>query len=497
LNETFLFTAIGDIQGRWDAVTSAVSFVLAVALAWGLWRWGKRSGVLMILTISALALGAMAGINLIAVDKGVDPKPHRVNTAVQPVFHLSSTKENLFVVFLDRAVGAALPDVLEKDPQLKEGLKGFIFYPNTISFAHNTMLGSPALFGGYEYTADAMNARTHETDAKKINEALTLLPKIFGEAGYRVTFTDPSYANLVPNPPDLTPFENLKNVKAENIKGDNTTLLLKSLHLNQDQLPEHQRFEYDILERFSLYRIAPPWLRYRIYRNGEWWNANATDISFGVIMNSYANLAFLPQLTSVDSTGPTLNIMENETTHDTGAFGPDFQPTPWAIPVPPADLERFGDEESAQIVYNLGGSIKALEVWFQTLKSADLWDRTKIILVADHGVAFHSDKIREGGFTRFNPLLMVKEFGANAPFQVSDQFMTNADVPEILTRSLGGASNPWTGKPLSSDPKNGRLFVHVGPSWPPSMTATSFGIDQTWELTEKSIFTHDGWKEVK
>ena len=61
--------------------------------------------------------------------------------------------------------------VLKEKPELAEKFDGFTYYPNTISFGTATNLGSPALFGGYEYTPERINQRSTETLAVKHNEA--------------------------------------------------------------------------------------------------------------------------------------------------------------------------------------------------------------------------------------------------------------------------------------------------------------------------------------
>ena len=52
------------------------------------------------------------------------------------------------------------------------------------------------MLGGYEYAPWNMNKRTDTLLKDKINESLTLLPRLFSEAGWRVSITDPSLANM-------------------------------------------------------------------------------------------------------------------------------------------------------------------------------------------------------------------------------------------------------------------------------------------------------------
>ena len=494
MNRTFDFTTDNAVRSRWDWLTSPLALVLAMGGAAAVWRFAKRSWIRSGLILSMTALAATGLVTLVAVGQSPAPSPPVQKAALEPVFHVSPTQPNLFVVFLDRAVGAALPGILAKDPGLRSELDGFVYYPNTLSFGQCTILGAPELFGGYEYTPDAINARVGEPLVQKFNEALKVLPAVFGHAGYRVTFSDPSYANLQLDPPDVGIFRGMENVTALNLKGNYTDLFLKEFGLQQAQLPEHQRFDYDILERFSLFRIAPPFLRYYLYRNGVWWHANKVNNTFETIMNSYSNLYFLPGLTTVDSIQPTLNILVNETTHADGSFGADFKPTPWEIEVPPEDLNRFGNEVDSITAYNLGACLKALVPWFQKLKSAGVWDKTKIVIVADHGMSFGGGVFSDREFARFNPLLLVKDFGDTGGLATSPSFMSNADVPAILAQALGGAVNPATGKRLTSEGKNGKLFVHDAFPSPSGHRPDGFNFQHNWELTEKSVFTKDGWK---
>ena len=51
------------------------------------------------------------------------------------------------------------------------------------------------------------------------------------------------------------------------------------------------------------------------------------------------------------------------------------------------------------------------------------------------------------------PLLMVKDFGATE-FTVSDEFMTNADVPTLASQGLiENPVNPFTGKAINMNEK--------------------------------------------
>ena len=112
--------------------------------------------------------------------------------------------------------------------------------------------------------------------------------------------------------------------------------------------------------------------------------------------------------------------------------------------------------------------------WFDYLRENGLYDNTRIIIVADHGYFLGqfdymlNDNIKamtvksDNNFDAesFAPVLMVKDFGATG-FNVSSDFMTNADTPYLATEGIiDNPTNPFTGNPLimSSDYK-GTMFI--------------------------------------
>ena len=136
-------------------------------------------------------------------------------------------------------------------------------------------------------------------------------------------------------------------------------------------------------------------------------------------------------------------------------------------------------------------ALRAIGDWIAYLKENDVYDNTRIILVSDHGRGLdHFDSMLfENGIDVeiFNPLLLVKDFGATE-YQVSDEFMTNADVPTLAVSDLiDHPTNPFTGKRISSDEK----YAH------PQRITTS----RLWSLDENhgNVFdTSDGeWYDVK
>ncbi len=93
-----------------------------------------------------------------------------------PEIPLSRQGKNVVFFMLDRSIGYFIPFMMAERPELAEKFDGFTYYPNTLSFGTHTNEAAPALFGGYEYTPDRINARGDVSLAEKHDEALRLLP---------------------------------------------------------------------------------------------------------------------------------------------------------------------------------------------------------------------------------------------------------------------------------------------------------------------------------
>lgn len=141
--------------------------------------------------------------------------------------------------------------------------------------------------------------------------------------------------------------------------------------------------------------------------------------------------------------------------------------------------------------------------YFEFLKRNDLFDNTRIIVVSDHGhklnqlddLVLNNNKSNYLLISRFFPLLMVKDFNSKY-FNVSDEFMTNADVPFLATKNLiSNPKNPFTGKKITSkENKVGKQYIVTGNNWNVSKNnGTKFKAD-IWYSVHTNIWNKNNWK---
>ena len=403
-----------------------------------------------------------------------------------PSFILSAEGRNVMVLMLDRAPSYLVPIIFEELPYLYEQFDGFTFYPNTISFGNRTKFAAPALFGGYDYTPAAINADSGKTLAQKQNEALSVMPVMFRDEGYSVTLLDPPFAGYK-TPGDIGVFTGplYEGIKAYHAK----TVMVDSYYKFeeiQDGIWRRNFFCY------SIFKISPLYIQATVYDEGRYNQPQETfnpeegftmpqtgfdrSSSWGVetgFMSSYEFLNSLPEITVVSGdSGNTFMYLDNDTAHDVMLLQtPDYIPYQYVDnhAYDEAHEARFDDPVNGYYLdmstYNnmkhYSGNAAAyigLGRYFDYLREMGVWDNTRIIIVADHGIA-NTEANMFGGqldmgsmcIDAYNPVLMVKDFG-DSGFKTDYSFMTNADVPYLAVRGLiDDPVNPFTGTPITPE----------------------------------------------
>ena len=454
------------------------------------------------ITKTILVVGILTVMGIGAYDSALVWRSYRwymgsiaASSEDMPVIPLSKDGQNVVVIMLDRAMGTQVPYIFDEKPELKEQFDGFTYYPNTISYGAYTNFGAPALYGGYEYTPENMNARPDESLESKHNEALKVMPYIFGDKDYEVTICDPSYAGYKWIP-DLSIYDERPEFNCYITNGkfnyfENETTSVSSARMNEIR---NRNFFC-----FSLMKVSPLVLQETLYDGGIYNEAasvsgdtegaiNAAALvqhtdgiskSTGysqVFLESYPVLQKLPEITSVnDGSKNTFLMMSNDTTHSPCLLQePDY--------VPALNVDNTVYDYDMGRRYSLNGRIMDMSYeyqvthyhvnmaayiqlgqWFDYLREMGVYDNTRIILVSDHGrnIGQFNVKCEGEDMELFMPLLMVKDFNATG-FTVSEDFMTNADTPIIATSGLiDNPENPFTHKPLTSEYKNGPQMIFL------------------------------------
>lgn len=367
---------------------------------------------------------------------------------IESVFHLSKSKKNVVILFLDRATGTFFPYALEQLSELKEQFKGFVYYPNTVSFSSNTSAAFPPMIAGYEYTQEKMNARSSELLVDKHNEASLMLPTLFAEAGYDITISDSPLPNYSWSG-DLSAFNSLDNAKVVELNGS-----YRNRYMNDASivLGDLDNITYREARNFSLLQVLPPVLRNSF---NESFRTKNTIMSFeaDAFINNFSTLYYLRELTAFDSFDNQYVFFGNDTTHspiylDSGFLKPAAKGT--------GAILRYStsDDSVAMHFSTFVASLKQVGLWLDYLRDNGVYDNTRIIVVSDHGARSNLAE----GFERagFEPLLLFKDFNSNDDIVYDSTFMTNADTNFLARQNLGiSGINPFTGNELKVDKADG------------------------------------------
>lgn len=424
------------------------------------------------------------------------------NDGFSPKYHLSRNHKNVMIFMLDRFESAYFPYILKDEPGLKEKLDGFTYYPNTISANGHTLMGSPGVYGGYDYTPYEMNKRSGELLKDKHNEALLLLPKILSEEkGFEAYISDLSWANYS-YISDMTFAENLPDIHPFSVMGRYSSDFKKECMKSGFEKNSLSAGINRNLFWASLFRESPVILREIIYYKGTWWENGAKENSTA-FADWYSALYFLPKITRIDSEKPTLTIITNESCHsseDISMYSFDTQKdvtnlkglslnANWSYPIDIVTLNTVGN-------------------FIEYLKEENIFDNTKIIIASDHGIGLNIfnniyDKATIDGYLKdhLNCILLVKDFNSRGGIKTDMTFMTNADVPNIALKDIvENPVNPFTKNEIYDGykKKNG-IFVTTANLFMPYHSRSKYAFTvspDSWYNVKDNIFIDKNWKKI-
>jgi len=409
----------------------------------------------------------------------------------EPVYHFSRNGKNVIVIMLDAAISGYVPYIFNEKPELLKDFSGFTYYPNCISFGGHTRIGAPVLFGGYEYEPQFIQ-KDRSYAMQKHNEALLMMPRIFLKNGYRVTVTEPVFANYSWKP-DLSIFAPYPEITAMNILGNYTGMWLRSHpELKIVSVPQILR---ELFIRFSFLKISPPVFRIFIYDSGDWLKVrnNASEQLSLDTIDSYTTLDYLPLITDISNdTASTYTAMVNELTHDAAIFQyPNY--------VPKMDVTNSGNGPFAgkKNYHSLMASFLLLGKWFDFLQKQGVYDNSRIIIVSDHG--YSTDSKYSGNMllpnndwlSSYHALFMVKDFNEHEEFAKDLTFMTHGDVPSIAMKDLiNNPKNPFSDNPITTNKKNGVIIT--------TASTLQFRItNDQWLNVHDDIFDPQNWRKER
>ena len=449
-------------------------------------------------TIFLISLAVISGKNIISVQNSFRRMPAPdFSKKIEPVFHLSKTGKNVIVLMQDRYFSPLIPEILKNNPELNEQLDGFTWYPNTVSFGKLTMIGTPGIFGGYDYTPFEINRRADKTLQQKHNEAILTMPVVFHNNNWNVTVADLPYENYLEQPvTDMYKgYEFINRVTTHGTYSD----IWYARHGMKKSPFMSEGIKRNFIW-FSVLKIVPPFMRQIIYHKEYWISYNKFENSAKFIDN-YSEIDLFPELFDDSSEKNAFFLLDNEANHESILLqAPDY--------VPVENVTKFGPGGNDETYSSMVGIILRFTNFIDFLKKNEIYDNTKIIIVSDHGMSRDTgtfdNKTQNFPFNKDNmtATLLVKDFSSRGKLKKDYTFMTNADTPALALKDIDeNALNPFTKNPLDVNSMGGGItkndFIKMSNA-PAESTRIrknkKFNIkDDEWYAVKDNIFDDKNW----
>lgn len=441
-------------------ILNSLVSICAITLAVWLFVKNKIDIIKKIVTVILLSTIFVSGYNTFSINKNYNSFNKNINAQkmffadegnaeIKPIFELSKSGKNVMIIFLDRAISAYLPVILDETTELKEEFTGFTYYPNCVSYFGHTILAYPSMIAGYEYTPEKMNKIKTKTIEQKFKEALLVLPLIFKKNGFSETVLCTPIRHFCPFDVMGDEYATDKLFNEYKIKNA-SNLNVGSYKILPFAVSEEKTDFSKILKRnffyFSVFVTSPTIFKKNIYTEGSYIanNDKKNDLIWDdFVENEFLKLFSLPKYTAIsEDKKNTFTIFNSECIHI------NFYQKPFIY-------EHLTLQRQA---------MKILGSYMKYLKENEVYDNTRIIIVSDHGHWGQSHTTLRRAETSFNPVLFVKDFNKTGSYTTDNTFMTNADAALLSVKGvIEKPINPFTGKNIlnQTDKKNVRILYYT------------------------------------
>ena len=438
--------------------------------------------IIILLSLISISIFSM---NIIIKESSKIKTYNKLNNA--KIFNISKNGENVFVFFLDRAISSYWVDAIEKYPEYKEKLDGFIIYPNTLSYGQITVQ-TASLYGGYDYLPYELSTNGNYIIKDKHNEAILNVPLALEKYGYKSTILDPMYVNFN-DFTDLSLFDKYDSIYAyDNSQLDNYILNKYSNYKINDVKSDKKNRSF----RFSILKILPINIRGFFYSKGDLFINNTLFMNTSIYYHSI--LSSIKNFISINENGNYYNIARNAVTHEPYFFNDDYLPNNKLKSVKNEDIINYKDEYSVRFYYANISAINAIIDLINFLKENNVYDNTKIIVVSDHGEAVNTKAFQTTFHSYYNALLMYKDFNSRGNIEIHTNFMTIADTAYLATKHIPGIKDVFNNKVITNDYKINGANILYFKTWKISEQFTNrYNFDSFFNVKD-DIFDLNNWK---
>lgn len=380
-----------EITGRQAILDLLFCVAVITGFAWFSLNWPERARVFLIGLAFILMVQTAIGVG---TDTKVAPKWEPIDEAL---FRFSPEK-NALVILLDGMQSDVFEEVINSEPDLAAEFGGFTFYPDTAGVSTTTYLAMPTIHSGNIY------------DGKKP------LKKAYSEwvveGSFLTKLADAGYHSMMINA--------VMGTCPARLDGCHTAGAIVSGQGKQ-RVSEGAR-----LLDVGLLRVVPAVYRGKVYNDGKWTLApylqGSSTQHFAVEGNSVLDL-FRDHASSA-SDRPTVKFMHLFNTHLPIVMNKNCEFVGETVAF---NRDNFRSQVSC--------AVKSLTGLFASMRNSGVYDKTAIMVMADHGTSGlgSAKSDGEGEISSHligvaNPTLAFKPIAANGSLRFSDEPMSLSNV---------------------------------------------------------------------
>lgn len=416
---TFLVSNYGPLTGEpinWD------SFAVTGVFEGALWVLVLLTSILLPdpilkarnVILSFVVLASTLGMVIVVFERELRLFTPPQKTVATEAFRFSMDR-NILEVVLDSFSSPAFESVIDADPSLREALRGFTYYPNTITSFTTTAPSIPSILTSAQYdNTESMKRFLDRTFAENS------VPALLDEHGVDVTVMSlPQLCSRI---------------------DQSCSSLGRAVSTDERKIARQELLE---LFDLSLFRAAPQPAKKLVYHDERWFFQRLFSQK-GSPSSHYNSLRFVDVFernTAANAVKPTFKFFHLMLPHAPFIFDSECEPT---LRGKKLKSKKEPYEEQATCALRL--FLRMVNV----LKERNLFNNTMIIVHADHGYT-----VRYLSYTRAKelpileqamPLLLIKPFESNpqnelavsqVPAQLIDIPKTIADALSINSRFAG------------------------------------------------------------
>jgi len=335
---------------------------------------------------------------------------------------------NILIILLDAFPAWRFEEVLDKHPNLKQRLDGFVWYKNTVSNGTFSMVSFPGMLGGNEHTMDKINNKNYEKLYDGMDAAFRVIPENF--KGYDYQFIGTNYASE-------SQWNKLRKEGSD---------IVSSEKILQDYLggKEFQYLNKDLLRNSAIFKSAPIVLKQMFYQNDFLTMKNKNDKDY---LFATAAASLFRKDTNNKAKKPTIKFLWPAYFD---CVSPLFHKE-CAYVLQTSKTLNFDE----QVEWNIVCLLNTLADMFDNMKKGGYYDNTKIILTSDHGS--HGNRKIWHNYSIY-PLLTVKDFNSRGTLKTSNKAMMNSDTIAIACSGMNTCTDVEPDPRIDNDPNRKRLF---------------------------------------